>query len=204
MCFNAPVSLITYIIGSIFCFLLINRNKHHERPIGYFLLFVIQMQILEYILWKNQECNNINKLTTNIAAYFNNLQPFVLYIIIVYFMGYNNIHTSIHIILFLYLIICIIFTEYVLKNINCTLADCPNSIHLYWKWVSYKYSWLFYIFYFIISFMLLFIYIRPLWISYLFLITFSLSYIIYYKVKAIGAMWCFFAALCPAILYYLL
>jgi len=204
MCFNAPVSLITYIIGSVFSILLIIRNKNYERPIGLFLLFVVQMQILEYILWKNQECNKINKITTNLAAYFNNLQPFVLYIIIVYFWGYNNIHILIHIIMFLYLVICIVYTNHGLKNINCTLADCPKSIHLYWKWNEADYSTLFYIFYFIVSFILLFEYIKPLWVSYVFLITLILSYIIYYKVKSVGTIWCFFAAICPVVFYYLL
>lgn len=204
MCFNAPVSLITYIIGSVFSILLIIRNKNHQRPIGLFLLFVVQMQILEYILWKNQECNKINEITTKLSAYFNNLQPFVLYIIIVYFFGQSNIHILIHIIMLLYLIICIVYTNHSLKNIKCTLADCPKSIHLYWKWNVADYYGLFYLFYFIISFLLLYMYIKPLWISHVFLISFVLSFIIYYKVKAIGAIWCFFAAICPIIFYYLL
>ena len=36
------------------------------------------MQLFNYIFWKNQKYNNINKITTKIAILFNHLQPIIL------------------------------------------------------------------------------------------------------------------------------
>lgn len=198
MCFNAPVSLITYIIGSVFSILLILRANKQDKILGYFFLFVSQMQLFEYIFWKNQECNIINKTITIIAAYFNHLQPFILYLAICYY--YKNININLHIIALIYLITSIVYTIYSLKNVKCTLADCPDSKHLYWKWNSISYGWIFYIFYLLFFIILLYLYIEP-YIAIIVIISYIISYIIYYKEKSIGALWCFFAALFPFLYY---
>ena len=83
MCFNKEVSILTYIVGLIGCAsLYFNLNLRIE---AIFLAWVVHMQLVEYFLWNNQECNDVNKNTTKIGTIINHLEPIVLWISILLF-----------------------------------------------------------------------------------------------------------------------
>jgi hypothetical protein len=64
--------------------------------------FIIQMPLIEYLLWLNNSCNLINK--TKIGIALNHLQPIILYFLIIHISKLTR-HTKIIInliIIFLY------------------------------------------------------------------------------------------------------
>jgi len=94
MCINKEVSLITYVIGLSSCVILYFRGYKIE---ALFYGFIIQMQLIEYLLWLNNRCNNINKIITKIGILINHLQPVFLYLLVINFN--NNINEYLKIII---------------------------------------------------------------------------------------------------------
>ena len=76
MCFSAKASLSAYILGTIgSLYLLINGDKY-DKHIGLFSLTFVQMQLAEFFMWIDKDCNkNINHYATIFARYILFLQP---------------------------------------------------------------------------------------------------------------------------------
>ncbi len=79
MCFNSSISIASYIFGIVNSIILFKRGYEIE---GAFYGFIIQMQLIEYLLWTNNKCNSKNKFITKIGISLNHLQPYVLYLLI--------------------------------------------------------------------------------------------------------------------------
>ena len=76
MCFSAEASLISYVLGMIgSLYLLINGDKY-DKHIGLFSLTFIQIQLAEFLMWIDEDCNkNINHYATIFAEYILFFQP---------------------------------------------------------------------------------------------------------------------------------
>jgi hypothetical protein len=82
MCYNKEVSLTTYIAGIIGCInLYFNFNLKVE---AIFFGFVIQMQLIEYVIWDNISCNDTNVLTSKIGTIINHMEPIILWVAILF------------------------------------------------------------------------------------------------------------------------
>ena len=109
MCYSANDSLIAYKINLIISLIIFNYSiDNHIKVLSLFFLFVGQMQLFDYIFWKNQKYNNINKITTKIAILFNHLQPIIL-ILLQYIYKFKLSLISI-IVIIIYSILSIIYT----------------------------------------------------------------------------------------------
>lgn len=207
MCFNAEVSLLTYVVGLVGCSILFLDKNINYKPEALFLFWVVQMQLIEFVLWKNQpsgqllginSCNTINRYTSKIGLLINNSEPLILWIAIILFSK-KKLPVWLHGIMLLYM------SSSVLYNYNiddsCTTTTVESLPHLKWKWNNGSYSFIFYTF-FLLCCILLSIYglEHGYHLAFVFLISFILSYSIYKKTHAIGAMWCFFAAFAPFLL----
>lgn len=193
MCYNENVSIITYIVGIIGCILLIYNNY---IPEAIFYFFVIQMQLIEFMLWKNQLCNNININISKLGILINHMEPIILYIGI-YFFSKKVLPIWIHYMMLLYLVGSIIYTIKVFKN-ECTTVTPDSSPHLHWKWNEGKFSGLYYTL-FLTILVILSIYgiENGIIMSAIILCGFITSFYIYGNKHSIGAMWCFYAAIAP-------
>ena len=208
MCFSANVSLFTFIIGIIGSILCISLGEIMDVVLGLFLGFVSFMQLIEYLLWKHQICDNYNKLLSIIGMILNHAQPIVLGIILLLVSKQNQYNKYIiFIIMFIYLIFCIFYSNLFLQNINnqCTIKD-KKTKHLDWKWNVQEYGFFFYSI-FLLSFILLFIYGMPtlkqgIYLAFFILILY-LTTLLFYYTKHVGSMWCFYTAFVP-IIYYIL
>ena len=203
MCFNSQVSLITFIIGSLGSIRLYNLGYKSE---AYFYAWVVFMQLIEYFLWKNQECNNINKNITNAGMFINHLEPIILWLSILYF-NENKLPSFVNAYMILYLILTYLYTKSLLKNksknnkLDCTTVTEESKPHLHWQWNYSKYFSIYYT-YFIGALVLLSLYGLDKGFSnaIVLLLSFGISFYIYSNRKAVGAMWCFMAAFVPWIL----
>jgi hypothetical protein len=204
MCYDAETSITTYAIGSISSLLLLKSKKSHNKIAGTFFLFVSQMQLIEYLLWKDYTCNNYNKTISNIGSILNHAQPIILYFAIRYF-NKNLSNTNKNIITSLISLYTLSLLAYS-KNVyplDCTSVTNTDTPHLEWSW-SHKKNYIKFYLIFLITLILLsyfgfekpYNHIMPA----ICLITYIISHSIYKDEKVVGAVWCWFAALVPFLL----
>ena len=77
MCWNAPVSLTTFITSVVMCAYLWSRdnNNNNDKALAIFIFCFSLMQLFEFFMWLNmKEHTFVSKL----SLIFNLLQPFAL------------------------------------------------------------------------------------------------------------------------------
>jgi hypothetical protein len=203
MCYNKETSITTYIVGSLSSlYLILSKNKSYNIA-GTFFLFVSQMQLIEYLIWKHQvKCDDYNIKISNIGSILNHLQPIILYLSINFFNKNIKNKEILNVMIGIYILCAIKYSTYVYP-LNCTILD--NKNHLFWKWNHSKYNLYFYIL-FLVTLILLsyFGFTKPYNIIFAFIIigTYLLSLYKYGNTKAVGAIWCWFAALIPCFIMF--
>ena len=207
MCFNKEVSLTTYIIGMIGAFILYQKKY---IPEALFYGWVIQMQLIEYFLWKNQPCDKTNNLnnkdnisTTKYGILVNHLEPVVLWIAVI-FLSKKILPMRVNYFMILFIIITILYTINALKNIECTTITDQSKPHLHWKWNREKLSGIYYGIFLLALVLVSYYGLEKGKINALIVfISFMVSYYIYGDKHSVGAMWCFMAAFVPWVLLFL-
>ena len=139
MCFNATTSLVTFSISLIcFGYLLyygIKKNNNYDIFASIVVILIGLMQLIEYFLWKNQDCSlNINNHNWSLMIMvLLALQPVVTCMAYKFlFKGANMVLNNI---IFFLCFIYIIFTVYLVYFLNKTrLCSKPskNSCRLVW------------------------------------------------------------------------
>ena len=94
MCVNATTSLAAFIAGilSIIGMMIIIPSPN-IIAIGLIWLWVLFMQLSEYLIWIDQKCGHINNVGTNMALIFNLTQPIFAYLV---FMNISKDVSSIY------------------------------------------------------------------------------------------------------------
>jgi len=207
MCFNYKVSLLTFMMGTIFSILLFkygNKKYSIENKVsGIFLIFIAAIQLMDFLFWidiKNKL--GINKITTILAPFLNTCQPTILYLIkYIYYkpdiFSMKNYNLPVAILNLLYFIIFLF--DYKKYITNSKLVTEPENGHLKWPWLKYANQG-FYLILFAINIFYLFDFkygLSVFTIVYLFLFL-SYKYFYYH----VGEMWCFFGSFTPLILYF--
>ncbi len=158
MCFSAEASLTAYILGSIASLhLLINGDKY-DKHIGLFSLTFIQIQLAEFLMWIDQDCNkNINHYATIFAEYILILQPFSIILGALLFKTTNISNKLLY--FFLILVIfgtnqsLLIYSKRVIYNKRKLCSKSINNGYLEWDFIK-KYGFASYILYFIFMFLI--------------------------------------------------
>jgi hypothetical protein len=208
MCYSFRTSILSYVLGIISgIFALFTR----QIVLGLLILTYSQIQFSEMLIWYGIDNNNIkiNKFGTSYGKYLlatHNIAISVGIIISVLLISKKSFDIS----YFVPLIISILFFMFIVifyylptnypditlpldKNCTNTTNRCQNpNNRLNWEW---PYSW--YIYGFIISLILLWIYIKPLnsklWLFFIFIST--LVYMLIFNKTVVGSLWCFSAAI---------
>lgn len=150
MCFSADASLFSFMFGLLSSILLIRcGNKQSIRTnytIGYFFMFVSLMQLIEYSLWNDQECQcGINRIGSIFGPIFNHLQPVIFLILANIFIKSAKIVSNKILIITNILYLCYVsykYIEYIGKPENlCTFTNADG--HLDWNWKR-GFNYLFY------------------------------------------------------------
>ena len=87
MCWNAPVSLLTFLTSVLMCFYLWYRNNSNDRALSIFIFWFALMQLFEFFMWRNMQDHS---LVSKLSLVSIQLQPFVLVASLYYFSLYNN------------------------------------------------------------------------------------------------------------------
>ncbi len=202
MCFSERASIVSFFFGIIGSLLLISLGGVNNKIIGYYFVYISFMQIIDFLLWRHQVCDDYNRMISMLGMLLNNSQPIVLGMIILLF---NPKHQNI-ILSFMLLYLCVVI-PYSLpfvtdKKLQCTLKGKEN--HLIWNWNLLKYSLIMYFIY-LVTVCGLFTYGLTnfkigLFISFIAVITYVSSLFIYTQ-KYIGTIWCYYAVFLPILSY---
>jgi len=199
MCFNKAVSIQTYIIGMFGSLLL-----YHKHPaLGAFYMTVVQMQLIEFLLWSCRSCSKLNAVATGAGIVINHLEPLVLYAMLLHS---TSMPWPVHAIATLYTLVTIKYTLKAFRNTLCTTVTPESAPHLQWQWNYEDGNGMYYVL-FLLFLVLLSVYgikgdlgtVHALIV----VSTFIFSKAVYGSRKATGALWCFFAAFVPYILLFL-
>lgn len=202
MCFNAEVSLVIYAIGTIGSIYLWKYNK----PLAIFYGWVVLMQMIEFFLWKNQQClddatREKNIMITKIGALINNMEPIVLWIAIILF-SYRTLSANIHVWMIIFCAFTILYMENLSMN-KCTVVTKESSPHLHWKWNEGS-NYIIYYASFLFSLIILSLEGLEKKVSIINAVMvgagFFLSHILFTDTHSTGALWCVVAAFAPWLL----
>lgn len=186
MCWNADVSLNTFlfaVFGAVFGYI----NGFNRKLLLFFALFSC-MQFYEYMIWKNINNREINRIWSIIGYIIIQLEP----IAAINILDQSLIKTILFGIYTMYIIAAILSVIFYKHNFTTTIG---KNGHLQWNWLESpkiisKYIWI--IIWFSAFFIPLLIYgiknknYVPLIVSLIiFLITIS-----YYTYETYGTMWC--------------
>lgn len=200
MCISFEASVIAYTIGllsgaSIFYNSYINKSNAFLKVIGLFIIFYSQIQLLEALIYKNNNFLWSRLILANIS-----LQGFIFFALIKYYNIFKSIYTNL--LLFITLLISLygIYKSFTLKQNEKA------------KFLKYGIEWPFSDYYLALMyfFMFLFLFISKNNLVYIvglfFFITFILaSYVSYLNMlKHTPGLWCWFSAITAPLLYYFL
>jgi hypothetical protein len=191
MCWNAEVSLNTFLFSGFVLLLIIYNNAYTQYKIKdlnskwtyvFFLSFIL-MQLIEFFIWRNVNNPYYNSIFTMLATILLFFQPIASTMI----LTNNKIRNSL---LVLYLIIAVPFMIYRFLTKKIYSEVTPLN-HLHWNMVFYDnihehvsfFIWLF--------FFLFPLFYQGYFYGFLFgLLTFIIITYKYYKDKSVGSMWC--------------
>ncbi len=83
MCYSLRLSALSLSVGLLGCYLLVRlappKYRAISKAIALFFAFVYLMQLIEMMMWTDQECNNgLNRIASSLGPLLNHLQPVVL------------------------------------------------------------------------------------------------------------------------------
>jgi hypothetical protein len=208
MCFNASVSLFTFMLGTAFSLILIKygnpKYKKENSIFGIFFLFISAIQGMEYLMWidlKNKM--RLNEIMTLLFPLINTGQPILLYLIkfISLKLEFERLQKVDIFVLLLNLIylfqIIYNYIKFLLQGEHITKV---KNGHLSWPWLKFA-NPLFYLILFAIDIF----YLTDFQYSFsLFFMTYLFLFISYnYFHYNVGELWCFFGSFIPLILFFL-
>jgi hypothetical protein len=205
MCFSPEASIQSLTMGLIGSFLCVSLGSVTDKIVGYFLGFVSLMQGVEYLLWKNQSCNNINRALSILGMVLNHSQPIVFGILVLLINPKVQYVKTIITLLIIYLLVIIPYSMSYVREKKCTVKSREHG-HLVWDWNNMKNARIRY-FIFIVVLCLISILGMPSKFIGLIgalgtLVTFTTSKILYPN-DVTGALWCYYVAFIPFV-YFLL
>lgn len=185
MCWNAEVSLQTFIISCIGIAILYNLNCD-KGLIAFIFSFVI-IQLVEFFMWIYINKPYINRYFGLLSSIIVLSQPIVL----LYFTKYSRYIWLYILLLFIVFIICILFFGLKYKSFDFVPKIAKNG-HLRWDWFHNKYLFILgFIVY--ISFFLGILYLTRFNAFIVALITIIYSSYNYGKYGTFSSMWCWIA-----------
>jgi hypothetical protein len=204
MCYTKQASITAFLTGLISSILLIlfgnKENKSENLVIGILFLLVSFMQLFDYLIYIDPNCENgLNKLAGYIGPIFNAIQPVILYIFILNMSDNKYTKTIASIINIPYIIyISILYIQYLQQNKLCTSFEEGRPS---WTWYHHGFGDVWNKIYLIVITLnvLMFFRYKYIMIAALLGLLFFIISVFNYKYH-IGEFWCFFVNTIPLII----
>ena len=168
-------------------------------PEAVLYLCVVQMQLVEFFIWRNLRCDAFNRVVSRVGMVINHLEPIVFWLAIAYVYG---LPSWLNAWMFLFAAFSLMYTISVWKKTQCTTPSEQSAPHLYWQWNHEGPSFRLFYGFFLFSVVALSYFGLPQGHinAILALLSYFISMAIYGDKHTVGAMWCFAAAFGPWIL----
>ena len=75
MCFDANTSLATFSISFLSAAYLYNKNNKLDKFLAVVTILIGLMQLLEFFIWRNQQCSQINHMLSLLIIVLLTIQP---------------------------------------------------------------------------------------------------------------------------------
>jgi hypothetical protein len=202
MCYNKESSITSYIVSSILSLFLFFNGDKYDKTIAIFCLTFVQMQLVEYFMWIDQDCGKINHYATILGQIVLILQPLSIVICGLIYNTFSLPKLYLYILLIISLIPLIAVIIMNIKNNKQLCSKEQGSGHLEWNFVNVNTAiWKIYhsIQYFsIMLFSWLFFKNQKKGIL---MFTLMLTSLLYsgFKFKEWESMWCFVATITPLV-----
>ena len=136
MCYSAESSMLAFSLATFFSYKLFSRNKGHDRSIALVIFGISTMQIAEFFMHLNNDCNSkLNKYSSILGlVVLLFIQPF--FSILSNYNTDKNINSNkllVHILVWFIYLIYIYNNFWPKDNELCTENVC-NDCKLNWKW----------------------------------------------------------------------
>ena len=201
MCYSAESSQISFIVGSLGAIYLLNMKEPALKHIGLFLFAVVLMQLLEYMMWIDQECGKLNAFASKMVY-----PVLILQLLTIFLGGYLFKTTFIHdkiLIGFIAFSLYTLFKTIYINFTNDSILWCskPNENNaLQWadlENVSMGEMFLYYLVFLITPFIM-----KNKKYGFTILISGLITFIFtrYENPNSNNSRWCFFSAFIPLIL----
>jgi hypothetical protein len=191
MCWNAEISLNTFLFSGFVLLLLMYNNNYTQYKIQFiegvnniwvyiFVWSFILMQLVEFFIWKNMDNPKWNSFFTSLTSILLFIQPMTT-------IMFLPVHIRLYV-MFSYLFLAIPFVIYRFITKKQYSSISPMK-HLHWHNVINTDEWLI-DFIWGCFFLLPFLYTRSLFAFSFAIITCSIMAYKYYKDRTVGSMWC--------------
>ena len=136
MCYNAKSSFFTYISSLILSLALFSQGNKYDKTIAIFSLTFGHMQLVEYLMWIDQDCGRINHFATVLGHIVFMLEPLSL-VVAGYLYNSLNIPKNYLILLIILSIIPLLYVIFInMKNKTQLCSKEEQSGHLEWNFVN--------------------------------------------------------------------
>jgi len=198
MCISAEASRNMFLGGLVSSVLIMKFGLKKLEKYNLFLvitfLYVILMQIIDYLIWTDLNCKNGRNKLAGIAGSFLNYSQPLLVLLIGYLVLSKRINKKIVILNVVYSILFLIFLYiFYTKGKYCSKVD-PETGNIIWNWTKDKFMIIMIIAYIVTLFTNLLsfsdnkymILVNGFIIGYLLLVVFNIK-----NYNSIGNLWCF-------------
>ena len=209
MCFNKEASIILFFSSIGFSSYLYKIGDNTLKTLAVFVMYIALMQLIEFFLWLNLECNFINQFLSKLIPIYLMGQPLALLLAMYYFNSYD---INVKYILFLILLYVVVIFNLIYDTISSKEKPCITTENgtliwntLYskgkrlWNNIDKKFSRLYNLIFCFTPFMVLFLKNKLYSYSSFFLAVISYIFL-EFNHKPTYSYWCFFINLIPIIL----
>jgi len=215
MCYSAESSITSYLIGAptSLYLLFFSKNKFH-RYMGLVFFVVIQMQLLEYFIWIDQECTGYNQIASTLVPVELSLQAISIIYGAYIFNTLSLSKKTLFNILIISCIVSLIYWSYnfylrgkcTKKNINTNALNWPsytNGKNFALDFINYRIDEnIFMILYFLV-FLLPSLFLKDLNVNILYsglgFLTLALNTYLFDRGSTFSR-WCYYQSIFPSIL----
>lgn len=145
MCVSLEVSVASYIIGVILFLAIYKTNEFNNKWIAVFMIYILHMQLLEAVMWLDQECKGYNQIASLASYFFTICQPLVNYLVMLYFVGWNTTTKYISLLMIPYFVTSMYYITQTYPESSELCTKPEKECWLEWKWLkmnSYWFVWL--------------------------------------------------------------
>jgi hypothetical protein len=199
MCFSPEVSLVTLLTGLVGSYLLFGLGSIRSKILGGFLGYISLMQLVEFMLWSHQTCDEYHKNLSVTGMILNISQPLVLGLLILNFNPVRNPIVIATLVTYFVFVAGLYIPQYT-SDLQCTQPR-EGDPHLVWNWLllpDYNFWWVFYV----SNLAILILYGVPKGVTFAvaMMVTLIISMLVYSR-QTVGSIWCLITALSPMVIY---